>query len=149
VSEETRRMEKIRRDYKKCITASTWNENECNDNARPSSLFLEDFPYRARALSSLYSVSDVTVIHYYGLPNANARINIYYIGAKFPGYWDYPARIFRGVLLCNIWHLEFKFYKASQVSHGRNFPDAGRWSALSVNIVFYYAATLYCALLNL
>lgn len=77
-------MGKIRRDYKKCITASTWNENECNSDARPSSLFLEDFPYRT--LSSLYSISDVTVIHYYGLPNANARINIYYISTKFAGY---------------------------------------------------------------
>jgi len=106
----------------------------------------------SRALPSLYGVSDVTVIHYYGFPNANARINIYYISTKFSGYWDYPAKIFRGVLLCNIWHLKFKFYKALQVSHGRScgtFLMAGRWSALPVNIVFYYVTTLYYALLNL
>jgi len=73
-------MEKIRWDYKKCITATTWNENECNDDARPPSLFLEDFPYRT--FFSFCSVLDVTVIHYYKLPNANARINIYYIGVQ-------------------------------------------------------------------
>lgn len=46
VKREIWRMEKIRQDYKKCITATTWNENECNDDARAPSLFLEEFPYR-------------------------------------------------------------------------------------------------------
>lgn len=46
--------------------------------------FSMNFSYHA--FSSPYSVSDVTMIHYYGLPNANARINIYYINTKFAGY---------------------------------------------------------------
>lgn len=91
-------MEKIRQDYKKCITASTWNENECNGDARSPSLFLEDFPYRA--LSSLYSVSDVTVIHYYRLPNANARINIYYISVQSSeGIEITPRRYSAGIIM--------------------------------------------------
>lgn len=74
------------------------NENECNGDARPPSLFLEDFPYRAP--SSFYSVSDVTVIHYYRFPNANVRINIYYICAQSSrGIEITPRRYSAGIIM--------------------------------------------------
>lgn len=116
----------------------------------PPSLFLEKVTLIV--LSSRHIVSDVTVIHYCGPPNANAQINIYYAATKFSGILRLPREDIPKELLCNIWHFKFKFYKALQarLGHRETFRDAGKVKcAQSVNIAFYYAATLYCALLNL
>lgn len=148
-------MRKIRRDYKKCITASTRNEDECNGDVRPSSLFPEHFPYRARAFPPFRSVSDVTVIHYYEPPflpssslssNANARINIYYVGKKFSGILRLPREkgIFRGnyYATSGISNLNFtKHYESPDRTVSRwtwMLSGGGSEEVRSVNILFYY-----------